>query len=111
MKYLLIPIEEISKEIKNQVSKIPKYIEDIEDSYIKGECEYVIHLLQNLQSKGEIVEIENNLQQYYDNMENSSEGKEYNAWKFTRLKEGYTFCDFLKDYHNKKGYKLIKTVK
>lgn len=97
MKYLLIPIEEINSRIKEIKRELYQDIKTNE--------------LNSLKSKGEIVEIENNLQQYYDNMENSSEGKEYNAWKFNKHLEGYTFCDFLKDYHNKKGFKLIKTVK
>lgn len=106
-KFILIELSEIDSRIKElgHLMKIADDDQALEEfSNKRDEC-------FNLKSKGKIVEIEDNLQAYYDNMENSPEGKEYNAWKFTKLKEGYTFCDFLKDYHNKKGFKLIKTIK
>lgn len=90
--YLLIPTEEISKEIKNQVSKIPNYINDIEDSYIKGECEHIIHLLQHLQSKGEVVKLDGN--------ETITE-----LFHSTR-----PFGTSIGEFIESKGYKLIKKV-
>lgn len=60
--------------------------------------------------QSELVEVEENIDEYYKEMVQSNEAKDYNAWKFTKAKEGYFFCNFVKDYHENKGFKLIKTI-
>lgn len=79
--YLLIPIEEISKRISYLEREIDNNLGSVLADYDSHEKQ----ILERLHQKGEIVEIEETLNNKFDQI--------------------------IQEYCNKQGYKLIKTIK